>query len=49
MKFKVTVSKGEVTYVVEAKDRVEAKVLAEDCYENRDFEVFDVEEITEDK
>lgn len=49
MKFEVTVSKGEVTYVVEAEDRAEAEVLAEDCYENRDFEVFVVKEITEDE
>lgn len=49
MKFEVTVSKGEVTYEVEAEDRAEAEDLAEEWYESRDFEVFDVKEITKDK
>ncbi len=49
MKFEVTVSKGEVTYEIEADNIDEVKDIAEEWYDARDFEVCDVKEIAKKK
>ncbi len=51
MRFEVTVSKGTVTYILDAKNKAEAVkavLLADKFYNERDYEVFDIKGLTED-
>ncbi|MEZ3453331.1 MAG: hypothetical protein K1W17_03070 [Oscillospiraceae bacterium] len=47
MRFRVTASKGTVTFDFEASNRHQAVLLADKFYADRDFEVFHIEEVTE--